>query len=106
MTKLNNYKFHSPLRGETLITPCKRSAARGKMDTLSPSALRRSATSDVTIAPLRGARYVGCITYPELRLRLARGYQRGAPTVRRIYGMHKPYSILDSQFSIFANATL
>ena len=56
------------------ITPCKRSAARGK--TISPAIpeLRRSSTR-------YGVEGVEDFRYPELRLQLARGYPHSRPTV-------------------------
>ena len=62
------------VRRKMLITPCKRSAARG--DAISPPTpeLRRSSTR-------YGVESGVDSFYPELRLRLARGYQHLRPTV-------------------------
>jgi len=71
-------------RRETLITPSERSVTRGMRGIPTISALRRSATL-YAVALLRSAERREGVFYPELRLRLTRGYQRGTPTVCRIY---------------------
>jgi len=68
-------------RRETLITPSERSVTRGMRYVPTISALRRSATA-YNVAFLRSAERREGMFYPELRLRLTRGYQHIAPTGR------------------------
>jgi len=70
-------------RREMWITPCKRSAARGRDNSLSSLHPVRGATMHKMLHSY-GVLDMGVATYPELRLRLARGYPRIAPTGRGI----------------------
>ena len=83
MLLVSNFKIVAAYAGRRIsrITPCKRSAARGK--TISPATpeLRRSSTR-------YGVEDVEDSRYPELRLRLARGYPRSRPTVLRLKNNH------------------
>ena len=83
MTKRqNNYEFHSPRRGETLITPCKRVArSSGYATPPSHPAPRRGATSTSDVALLRSARERETILPRAAHCVLARGYSHGTPTV-------------------------
>jgi len=70
-------------RREMLITPSERSVTRGMRDVPTVSALRRSATL-YAVALLRSAERRAGMFYPELRLRLTRGYSHIAPTGHNI----------------------
>ena len=70
-------------RREMLITPSERSGTRGMRDVPTISALRRSETA-YNVALLRSAERREGMFYPELRLRLTRGYSYIAPTGRSI----------------------
>ena len=63
------------------ITPCKRSAARGRAMFPATPELRRSSTH-------YGVEGVGVSCYPELRLRLAWGYPHVRPTVLLLKNNH------------------
>jgi len=73
-------------RREMLITPCKRSAARGREDSLSSLHPVWGATGHKMLHSYGVPDMVGVFRLPRVTLTLTRGYSHIAPTGRSING--------------------